>query len=59
MMGMGEKIPKRKKSPFGCLPIPFYDMEADCFPVSENAEKQARPTVIVGGTDHFSAVCDF
>ena len=22
------------------LPFPFYDMEADCFPVSENAENK-------------------
>ena len=37
---MGEKTPKRKNSPFGCPPFPFYDMEADYFPVSENAENK-------------------
>ena len=41
---MKEKKPKRKNSPFGCPP--FYDMEADCFPVSENAENKPE-----GGTD--------
>ena len=30
-----EKIPR-----LVALPSPFYDMEADCFPVSENAENK-------------------
>ena len=44
VLGMGEKNLKwkqkwmktRKNSPFGW----FYHMEADCFPVSENAENK-------------------
>ena len=34
-LGMGEKTLKRN-----ALPSPFYDMEADCFPVSENVENK-------------------
>ena len=50
MMGMREKPRniqkyknenKGKNSPFGCPPIPpSTKMEADCFPVSENAENK-------------------
>ena len=43
-MGMGEKKTKenaKKISPFGYSLIPlFYDMEADCFPVSENTKNK-------------------
>ena len=36
---MGEKKTERKKIPrLAALPSPFYNMEADCFPVSKNAE---------------------
>ena len=45
--GDGRKKPEtKKKNPrLVTLPSPFYDMETDCFPVSENAEKQAGPTL--------------
>ena len=43
MMGVGEKTPKTKRRNQGkdfprlvALPSPVYEMEADCFPVSEN-----------------------
>ena len=49
MMGMGEKPrniqkdeTKEKKFPV-CLP-PVYEMEADCFPVSETPKK-SEPTL--------------
>ena len=53
VMGVGEKNPKekrkRKKNPrLVALPSPFYDMEAGCFSVSENAEN--KPDLLwVGG----------
>ena len=38
-----EKNPETKKIPrLVALPSPFYDMEADCFPVSENAENKPK-----------------
>ena len=52
MMGMGEKprnIQKKKKTNtktkeklprLVSLPSPVYEMEADCFPVSENTENK-------------------
>ena len=50
--GDGRKKPETKKNPrLVALPFPFYDMEADCFPVSENAEKQAGPTLSGRGAD--------
>ena len=40
MLGMGEK-PRTEKIPhLVALLSPFCDMEADCFPVSENAENK-------------------
>ena len=39
-VGDGRKKPETKNSPFGCPSILFYDMEADCFLVSENAENK-------------------
>ena len=47
MLGMGGKNPKRKNS----LPSPFYDMEANCFPVSENAENKPDLPYVGGGFD--------
>ena len=43
MMGMVEKLRNEKNPRLVALPSPFYDMEVDCFPVSENVEKQTRP----------------
>ena len=40
MLGMGQKNPKRKNSPFGCPTIPLQQYGGDCFPVSENAENK-------------------
>ena len=31
---------KGKNSPFGHPPIPVYEVEADCFPMSENMENK-------------------
>ena len=39
--GDGRKKTETKKYPcLVALPSPFYDKEADCFPVSENAENK-------------------
>ena len=41
MLGMGEKKSSKRKIPrLVALPSPFYDVEADCFPVSENAKNK-------------------
>ena len=46
-VGDGRKKTWNEKNPrLVALPSPFYDMEADCFSVSENAEKQ-----VGGGAD--------
>ena len=38
---MEEKKTRNQKIPhLVALPFPFYDMEADCFPMSENAENK-------------------
>ena len=46
MLGIGEKKTRNEKNKKEKFPVrlpshsPFYDMEPDCFPVSENAENK-------------------
>ena len=42
-VGDGKKNRNEKIPCLVALPSPIYDMEADCFPVSENAENKPDP----------------
>ena len=52
MFGIGEKKNRNERIPrLVGLPSPVYDMEADCFPVSENAGNKPDLPKVGGWAD--------